>query len=130
MQYIGVFGRLSICMFNEGGMILGTGLFERVLVRMCRDVRESLRVNEVGLWYDVQGELESRDILIYGLTEYMGYNIRDMELWFGVGVEEIGVRDVDFRFGLKGGSGEYWDMARDCIGKWDRAYGRIEDRLF
>lgn len=117
-------------MFNEGGMILGTGLFERVLVRMCRDVRESLRVNEVGLWYDVQGELESRDILIYGLTEYMGYNIRDMELWFGVGVEEIGVRDVDFRFGLKGGSGEYWDMARDCIGKWDRAYGRIEDRLF
>ena len=32
-------------------------------------------LNVVGLWVDVQGELCYRDILVYGLVEYMDYDI-------------------------------------------------------
>ena len=30
-------------------------------------------LNVVGLWVDVQGELCYRDVLVYGLVEYMDY---------------------------------------------------------
>ena len=32
-------------------------------------------LNVVGLWVDVQGESCYRDILVYGLVEYMDYDI-------------------------------------------------------
>ena len=46
-------------------------VFVRILSRLCKDVRLVYGLNVVGLWVDVQGELCYRDILVYGLVEYM-----------------------------------------------------------
>ena len=66
-------------------------VFVRILSRLCKDVRMVYGLNVVGLWVDVQGELCYRDILVYGLVEYMDYDIGSL----GKDLAQMdGVRDV------------------------------------
>ena len=59
-------------------------VFVRILSRLCKDVRLVYGLNVVGLWVDVQGELCYRDILVYGLVEYMDYDIGGLGDWYKV----------------------------------------------
>ena len=105
-------------------------VFVRILSRLCKDVRMVYGLNVVGLWVDIQGELCYRDILVYGLVEYMDYDIGSLGDWYGVDGRELGRRDMDFSIGLRMGVGDYWDKARYLVGIWDCLYGRDVCRLF
>ena len=99
-------------------------MFGRILSRLCKDVRIVYGLNVVGLWVDIQGELCYRDILVYGLVEYMDYDIGSLGDWYGVDGRELGRRDMDFRIGLRMGVGDYWDKFFWCgIGFFFCVYG-------
>ena len=79
-------------------------------------------INGLGEWIDVQGDNEYRDILIYGLVEYMGYGYKDLEAWYNTDGHELGSRDLVFRYSKDLNNGVYWDRVRNLMIHWDREY--------
>ena len=55
-----------------------------------------------------------RDILVYGLVEYMDYDIGGLGDWYKVDGRELGRRDMDFRIGV-GKLGCFWKMNGNVV---------------
>lgn len=101
-------------------------MFTRIICKLCIDINKGMGINGLGEWVDVQGDNEYRDILVYGLVEYMGYGYKDLESWFNADGHNLGSRDIIFRYGKEIKEGDYWDRVKRLLRYWEREYKKDE----